>query len=163
MTQVPVIKVSDEDKDGDNRINQSTASTFEEVVKIDQFATQIYNWHVELTNQMKHVLNMPRMEDGGLIAIVVYDPSHPNSHGHGSTGETDIADLVDEQGIKIPVGWRKLTNIDEVNGFMHGVRYAFDLVADLPFKFLPTDADGNTVPEYAEGTEPNEEEAGPLN
>lgn len=91
MSNKPVIQTTNEDKEADNRINQSTADSFEEVVKVDQFATQIFNWHVHLTNQMKHALNMPREQDGGMIAIVVYDPKHPDSHGYGADEEDPVS------------------------------------------------------------------------
>lgn len=155
----PVLNVPEQVQDGDNRIDEVKASTFEEVTQVSQFATQIFNWHVDMTNQLKHIMAMPREKDGGVIAIAVFDPEHPDSLGYGTDPAVVIPDEI-VKGVKLSKGWRALSDLTEVNAFMHGIRCAFDLVADLPFKFLPTNADGNTVPEYTAEAVENENATG---
>lgn len=113
-----------------NLVHEDDTEVLDEVKEISQFATGIYNWHTALVNQCIHVVNMPerRDEDPAYIRVKVTAKGHP--------------DADPETGMRI-------LKADEIAPFKAGVQYALDMLKELPFKFLPTDADQNVVPEYA--------------
>ena len=113
-----------------NLVHEDATEVLDEVKEISQFATGIYNWHTDLVNQCIHVVNMPerRDEDPAFIQVKVTAKGHP--------------DADPETGMRV-------LKADEIPSFKAGVQYALDMLQELPFKFLPTDADQNVVPEYA--------------
>lgn len=113
-----------------NLVHEDDTEVLDEVKEISQFATGIYNWHTDLVNQCIHVVNMPerRDEDPAFIQVKVTAKGHP--------------DADPETGMRV-------LKADEIPSFKAGVQYALDMLQELPFKFLPTDADQNVVPEYA--------------
>lgn len=113
-----------------NLVHEDDTEVLDEVKEVSQFATGIYNWHTSLVNQCIHVVNMPerRDEDPAFIQVKVTAKGHP--------------DADPETGMRV-------LKADEIPSFKAGVQYALDMLQELPFKFLPTDADQNVVPEYA--------------
>ena len=113
-----------------NLVHEDDTEVLDEVKEISQFATGIYNWHTDLVNQCIHVVNMPerRDEDPAFIQVKVTAKGHP---------DTD------------PETGMRVLKADEIPSFKAGVQYVLDMLHALPFKFLPTDADQNVVPEYA--------------
>lgn len=113
-----------------NLIHEDETEILDEVKEVSQFATGIYNWHTNLVNQCIHVVNMPerREDDPAFIQVKVTAKGHP--------------DADPETGMRV-------LKSDEIPSFKAGVQYALDMLQELPFKFLPTDADQNVVPEYA--------------
>lgn len=113
-----------------NLIHEDETEILDEVKEVSQFATGIYNWHTSLVNQCIHVVNMPerREDDPAFIQVKVTAKGHP--------------DADPETGMRV-------LKSDEIPSFKAGVQYALDMLQELPFKFLPTDADQNVVPEYA--------------
>ena len=113
-----------------NLVHEDATEDLEEVGTVAAFATGIYNWHTDMINQCIHVVNMPerRDEDPAFIQVKVTAKGHP--------------DADPETGMRI-------LKADEIPSFKAGVQYALDMLKELPFKFLPTDADQNVVPEYA--------------
>jgi hypothetical protein len=122
----------------DHIVTEEEASNLDKVDDIDLLSTAFLNWHTNAINQMIHVLNMPEHIDEAdkQIEISVRDPHHANA---------------DENGFRV-------LSINEVSAFKAGVRYAYDLVNNLPFKFVPTDADGNIKQEYQSDEPVNEQE-----
>lgn len=123
--------------DREHIINEADSAELDKIDDIDIMATAVLNWHTSIVNQMVHAINMPEEPDdtGKQIEIKVRDPNHPEK---------------DEQ------DFRTLGE-DEIPAFKSGIRYALDLVNKLPFKFVPTDADGNIKQEY-EADEPLNEQ-----
>lgn len=117
-----------EEVDRAHIINEADTAELDKIDDIDLLSTIFLNWHTESINQMVHAINMPEEADesGKQIEIKVRDPNHPEKN---------------EDGFRV-------LNDDEVPAFKSGIRYALDLVKDLPFKFVPTDADGNIKQEY---------------
>lgn len=113
-----------------NLVHEDETEILDEVKEVSQFATGIYNWHTSLVNQCIHVVNMPerREDDPAFIQVKVTAKGHP--------------DADPETGMRV-------LKSDEIPSFKAGVQYALDMLKELPFKFLPTDADQNVVPEYA--------------
>lgn len=113
-----------------NLVHEDATEDLEEVSNVARFATGIYNWHTDLVNQCIHVVNMPerRDEDPAFIQVKVTAKGHP--------------DADPETGMRV-------LNSEEIPSFKAGVQYALDMLQELPYKFLPTDADQNVVPEYA--------------
>lgn len=113
-----------------NLVHEDETEILDEVKEVSQFATGIYNWHTSLVNQCIHVVNMPerREDDPAFIQVKVTAKDHP--------------DADPETGMRV-------LKSDEIPSFKAGVQYALDMLQELPFKFLPTDADQNVVPEYA--------------
>lgn len=113
-----------------NLVHEDDTEDLEEVATVAAFATGIYNWHTDLVNQCIHVVNMPerRDEDPAFIQVKVTAKGHP--------------DADPETGMRV-------LKADEIPSFKAGVQYVLDMLHALPFKFLPTDADQNVVPEYA--------------
>ena len=114
-----------------NVIHQDDTEDLEQVKEISIFATQIYNWHVDLMNQCRHVVNMPIPQEGD-TAYIRINVTAPEGHPD-----------------RDPETGKRALKLEEYPAFIAGVRYAADMLAELPFKFLPTDADGNVQPEYA--------------
>lgn len=121
----------------DHILNEADAANLDKVDDIDLLSTAFLNWHTSAVNQMAHVLHMPTEPDasGKEVEVTVRDPDHPNA---------------DENGFRV-------LDKSEIPAFKSGVRYALDLVNKLPFKFVPTDADGNIKQEY-EADEPLNEQ-----
>ena len=113
-----------------NLVHEDATEDLEVVSTVAEFSTRIYYWHTEMINQCTHVVNMPerRDEDPAFIQVKVTAKGHP--------------DADPETGMRI-------LKADEIPAFKAGVQYALDMLKELPFKFLPTDADQNVVPEYA--------------
>lgn len=113
-----------------NLVHEDDTEDLEEVATVAAFATGIYNWHTDLVNQCIHVVNMPerRDEDPAFIQVKVTAKGHP--------------DADPETGMRV-------LKSEEIPSFKAGVQYVLDMLHALPFKFLPTDADQNVVPEYA--------------
>lgn len=113
-----------------NLVHEDETEILDEVKEVSQFATGIYNWHTSLVNQCIHVVNMPERQedDPAFIQVKVTAKGHPDADP-----ETEMRVLKSE----------------EIPSFKAGVQYALDMLQELPFKFLPTDADQNVVPEYA--------------
>ena len=113
-----------------NLVHEDETEILDEVKEVSQFATGIYNWHTSLVNQCIHVVNMPerREDDPAFIQVKVTAKGHP--------------DADPETGMRV-------LKSEEIPSFKAGVQYVLDMLQELPFKFLPTDADQNVVPEYA--------------
>lgn len=111
-----------------NLVTAEQAKELEEVKSIDVFATNIVNWHTHNMNQLIHVIGMPEFVNGDEAGIRI----------------TITSDNV-ERGA---VDGKRILHPKEIEAFKAGVRYAFDQCNELPFKFIPTDADGNIQPEY---------------
>lgn len=113
-----------------NLVHEDETEILDEVKEVSQFATGIYNWHTSLVNQCIHVVNMPERQedDPAFIQVKVTAKGHP--------------DADPETGMRV-------LKSDEIPSFKAGVQYVLDMLQELPFKFLPTDADQNVVPEYA--------------
>lgn len=126
-----------------NAITKAEAAEKEFVTATDVnlLATNIVFWHTHICNQAQHVLNLDlnNPDDPQEIAIRVYDPEHEDAAEDG---------------------FRRLSDAELVP-FKHGVRYLFDMFEELPFNYTPSDADGNTLPEYATGEADEEEEQKP--
>lgn len=111
-------------KDTDILIDEDKASTLTQVQDLDFFANVVANWLLKNKQVFNHILNVPSEED---MHIKVPSPNHPDK---------------DEDGMAPITG-------DTREGFLHGVRWALEQLEEFPFQFVPEDADGNTVPEYA--------------
>lgn len=95
---------------------------------ISEFSTGIANWHMHNMNQLQHALNTPEYDPEADAFIRITISSNDESRG-----------AVDGQRILHP---------KELEAFKAGIRYALDQCYELPFKFIPTDADGNISPEF---------------
>lgn len=113
-----------------NLVHEDDTEVLDEVKEISHFATGIYNWHTNIVNQAIHVVNMPerQQDDPAFIQVKVTAKDHP---------DTD------------PETGMRILKAEEIPAFKAGVQYALDMFQELPYKFLPTDADNNVVPEYA--------------
>lgn len=113
-----------------NLVHEDDTEVLDEVKEISQFATGIYNWHTHIVNQAIHVVNMPerQQDDPAFIQVKVTAKGHP---------DTD------------PETGMRILKAEEIPAFKAGVQYMLDMFQELPYKFLPTDADDNVVPEYA--------------
>lgn len=113
-----------------NLVHEDDTEQLDEVKEISHFATGIYNWHTNIVNQAIHVVNMPerKEEDPAFIQVKVTAKDHP--------------DADPETGMRI-------LKAEEIPAFKAGVQYMLDMFGELPYKFLPTDADNNVTPEYA--------------
>lgn len=122
----------DSDKGNENLIHETEAEKLDMITDISNFATGIVMWHTDICNQAIHAMNMPEVHpsEGTHIAIRI---------------STQHEKLKDEEGMRYLAP-------SEIEAFKAGIRYLFDQFKDLPFKFLPTDADGNVQPEYAADT-----------
>lgn len=118
------------DENNVNLVHQDNVAELEEVREISHFATAVVNWHTNNCNQAIHAMNMPEHVEGdeAFIQVQVLALGHP--------------DVDPETGMRV-------LKAEEIPAFKAGIRYLFDLIEELPFKFLPTDADGNVQPEYA--------------
>lgn len=113
-----------------NLVTEKEATALEQVNNLDHFSTGIYNWHVAACNQCIHALNMPEPQEGDTAYVqisVACDPEHPDFNPE--TGMRTLA-------------------VEEIDAFKAGIAYALSHFEKLPFLFVPTDADGNVVPEY---------------
>lgn len=122
-----------------NLITKDQTTELDMVNDIAVFATSIVNWHTHIANQTQHVLNMPEQQEGDDTYIGVFvrcDSNHPDYDAER--------------------GMRQL-RMSELPAFKAGVRYFHDLFVELPFKFVPTDADGNVLPEYESGVDAGDE------
>lgn len=121
-----------------NLVHQDDVEELDEVKNVSDFANGIYVWHTSLVNQCIHVVNMPehQADDAAFIQVKVTAKGHPDADP-----ETNLRILKEE----------------EIPAFKAGVQYALDMLVELPFKFLPTDADNNVVPEYASQGKPDAE------
>lgn len=122
-----------------NRITEQEATdkNFVKADDVNVLATQVVYWHGNACNQVQHVLNLDNSNpaDPQKIGIRVYEPDHPDA---------------DENGFRLLLD-------SELIPFKHGMRYALDQFEELPFQYVPTNADGDTLPGYgANNVDPNE-------
>lgn len=112
-----------------NFVNEAEAEDLEVIKDISNFATGIVAWHTDICNQAVHAMNMPEVHptEGTHVAIRI---------------STQHEKLQDAEGMRYLAP-------SEIEAFKAGIRYVYDQFKELPFKFLPTDADGNVQPEYA--------------
>lgn len=121
----------------DNFVNVDQAKDLEEVQSVALLATGFSNWHTNICNQAVHAMNAPEFKAGDDSAIRIVISSNNVERG-----------AVDGERVLHP---------QEVEAFKAGIRYLFDMLVDLPFKFIPTDADDNIQPEYTSNVEVSNE------
>lgn len=131
MSEPKVIQGVDPTLNVPNAISEQAAkdAQFELATDINELATRIVFWHNNVCNQAQHVLNLDlnNPDDPQEVLIKAYDRDHAEADEHG---------------------FRALTHAEMVP-FKHGVRYVLDMMEQLPFSYTPSDADGNTLPEYS--------------
>lgn len=116
-----------------NQISETEATEYEQITNLGQFVNNVVHWHLGVVQQLEHMVNVPIAKPGDPITVLteIRDPSVPAEDGN-------------------PLGgFRPLTTAIEMNAFVAGVRAALDLIVELPFKYVPADADENTLPEYS--------------
>lgn len=111
-----------------NFVTVDQAKELDEVKDVSIFATNIVNWHTGICNQAIHAMNAPEFMPGDDTAIRI-----------------EISSTNTERGA---VDGKRVLHPQEVEAFKAGIRYLYDMLEELPFKFIPTDADDNIQPEY---------------
>lgn len=112
-----------------NFVNEDQTEDLVMITNLSNFAAGIVGWHTDICNQAVHAMQMPEIHptEGTHIRIRIH---------------TDSKEKQDEEGMRVLAP-------EEIEAFKAGIRYVYDQFKELPFKFLPTDADGNVQPEYA--------------